>query len=73
MQLPSVPRKSCSHHEKFEMAAQAGPLPRALPLGVMVFCIPRQISNEKKNTKRQHEGKNSCHRDSAVTAHTVSR
>ena len=40
MQLASVPRKHCGHHDKFVMAAQAGPLRGALALGVTVFAYP---------------------------------
>jgi len=40
MQLASVPRKLRGHRSKFVMAAQAGPLPQALPLGVTVFAYP---------------------------------
>ena len=40
MQLASVPRKLRGQNEKLVMAAQAGPLPRALALGVTVFAYP---------------------------------
>ena len=43
MQLASVPRINRGHHEKFVMAAQAGPLTRALPLGVTVFAYPENF------------------------------
>ncbi len=43
MQLASVPRKLRSHHDNLVMAAQAGPLTRALPLGVTVFAYPEKL------------------------------
>jgi hypothetical protein len=78
MQLPSVPRKLCGHHDKLVMAAQAS------PLWCHGFCKPRQLCNEKKNIKHQHDGKNApaltsfgtgqaCHREAAAAAHTAER
>jgi len=67
MQPPSVPRKLRGHHDKLVMAAQAS------PQWCHGFCIPRQPSNEKNNSTRHHDGKNSCHRDAAAAAHTAKR
>jgi len=47
MQLAYVPRKLCSHHDNFVMAAQAGPLTRALPLGVTVFAYPENLVTKR--------------------------
>lgn len=47
MQLPSVPRKPCGHHDRFVMAAQAAPLPRGLPLGVTVFAYPESFITKR--------------------------
>ena len=67
MQPLSVPRKLCSHHERFLMAAQAS------PQWCHGFCVPRKPCNEKNNPTRHHEGKNTRHRDAAAAAHTAKR
>ena len=41
MQLASVPRKLCSHDDKFVMAAQAGPAGAGRSHGVTVFANTR--------------------------------
>jgi len=48
MQPPSVPRKLRGHHDRLVMAAQAGPLTRALPLGVTVFAYPENFVTKRK-------------------------
>jgi hypothetical protein len=48
MQLPSVPRKPCGHHDRFVMAAQAAPLSRGLALGVTVFAYPENFVTKRK-------------------------
>ena len=48
MQLPSAPRKPCSHHERFVMAVPAAPLSRGLPLGVTVFAYPENLVTKRK-------------------------
>jgi len=46
--LASVPRKLCDHHDNFVIAAQAGPLARALALGVTVFAYPEKFVTKRK-------------------------
>ena len=59
MQLASVPRKLCSHHDKFVMAAQAARLTPGLTLGVMVFAytnnfVTKRIIQHAITTAKTH-------------------
>ena len=47
MQLASVPRKPCCHHDKFVIAAQAAPLSRGLALGITVFAYHDNLVNNR--------------------------
>ena len=47
MQPLSVPRKLCSYHDKFVMAAQAARLTPGLTLSVTVFAYPDNLVTKR--------------------------